>query len=117
MSSNIRIEKVCQYCGEVFIAKTTVTKHCSDRCAKRAYKLRKKGEAIERSAKETQRVLNKSLIEIQEKDFLTVRDAAILLSSSRQTIYNLIARGTIKAVNLKERKTLIKRSEIDKLFQ
>jgi len=47
MSSNIRIEKTCLYCAEFFIAKTTVTKYCSDNCAKRAYKKRKRQEKLQ----------------------------------------------------------------------
>jgi hypothetical protein len=39
MSSNIRIVKTCEFCKNEFIAKTTVTKCCSDSCAKRFYKL------------------------------------------------------------------------------
>jgi hypothetical protein len=39
MSSNIRIEKKCFFCGATFIARTTVTKHCSNSCAKKAYSI------------------------------------------------------------------------------
>ena len=37
MSSNIQIEKVCQWCGKNFIARTTQTAYCSKRCAEHAY--------------------------------------------------------------------------------
>ncbi|MFL0131990.1 hypothetical protein [Tenacibaculum maritimum] len=47
MSSNIRIEKKCFFCGTTFIARTTVTKHCSNSCAKKAYKARKRKEKID----------------------------------------------------------------------
>ena len=47
MSSNIRISKICQHCGQEFVAKTTVTKFCSDNCAKRNYKKRKREEKIQ----------------------------------------------------------------------
>ena len=47
MSSNIRVPKICQHCGTEFIAKTTVTKFCTDNCAKRAYKVRKRNEKID----------------------------------------------------------------------
>jgi len=40
MSSNIEVQRVCQLCGKKFTARTTVTKYCSDRCSKKAYKLR-----------------------------------------------------------------------------
>jgi len=53
MSSNIEIERICQHCDKDFIAKTTVTKYCSDDCAKRAYKARKRAEKTEISIAET----------------------------------------------------------------
>lgn len=53
---------------------------------------------------------------IKAKEFLTVRDVSILLNCSIRTAYYLIANGTIKSVNISQRKTLIKRTEIDKLF-
>jgi hypothetical protein len=47
MSSNIRIPKICQHCGNEFVPKTTVTKYCGDDCAKRAYKKRKRDEKVQ----------------------------------------------------------------------
>jgi len=46
MSSKIEITKVCQHCGNEFIAKTTVTKFCSHACAVKNYKQRKKAEKL-----------------------------------------------------------------------
>lgn len=117
MSSNIRIEKVCQHCKKEFIAKTTVTKFCSDACAKRAYKARKRTEKIEAAKKETRKIKVKPMEELQAKEFLTVREVATLLSCSVRSVYYNIESGKIKAVNLGERMTRIKRSDIDKLFQ
>jgi excisionase family DNA binding protein len=116
MSSNIRIKRVCQHCGKDFIAKTTSTQYCGDNCAKRAYKVRKRTEKIEASNKET--AGSKSNLDvIKQKEFLTVRDASVLLNCSIRAIYYFIENKDIKATNLSERKTLIKRSEIDKLFE
>jgi excisionase family DNA binding protein len=71
---------------------------------------------IQASDTETLKISSKPLDNIKAKEFLTVRDVAILLNSSRQTVYTLISSGSIKAVNIAQRKTMIKRSEIDKLF-
>jgi excisionase family DNA binding protein len=117
MSSNIRITRVCEYCGNDFIAKTTVTKCCSDKCAKMAYKARKKAEKIQASQKEVKEIKARPIEDIKAKEFLTVRDAATLLNCSRQTIYNLINSGALKAKNIKLKKTLVQRTEIDKLFK
>ena len=116
MSSNIRVNRICQYCGKEFEARTTVTKTCSDQCAKKLYKQRQKEGKIQRSIAETMSVRTKPLEELKTKEFLTVKDLSRLLSCSVRTAYNLISNGNIKAVNLAQRKTLIKRSEIDKLF-
>ena len=117
MSSNIRITRVCDYCGKDFIAKTTVTRCCSDPCAKKAYKARKKAEKVQASKKEVQEIKARPIEEIKAKEFLTARDAAKLLNCSTRTIYRLINKKRLPAVNLGERQTIIKRSEIDKLFK
>ena len=116
MSSKIRVKRICQHCGNEFEARTTVTKYCGDNCAKRAYKVRLREGKIESSNAETLKIVNKPVDDIKAKEFLTVRDVATLLNSSRQTVYTLINTGSIKAVNIAQRKTIIKRSEIDKLF-
>ena len=116
MSSNIRLTRICQHCGKEFEARTTVTKTCSDHCAKRLYKAKKKAEKIEASNQETKAIITRPLEELKAKDYLTVPEVAQLLNSSRQTIHNLIKAGRLAAVKLSERKTMVRRSDIDKLF-
>ena len=116
MSSNIRLNRICQYCGKEFVAKTTVTQYCGEVCGKRGYKAKKRAQKMVASNLETQQIKAQPIEEIKVKEFLTVRDVAKLLNSSRQTVHNLIDNGTIKAVKLSQRKTLVKRSEIDILF-
>lgn len=53
MSSHLRIKKICEHCGEVFIAQKTVTKFCSLTCARRNYKLREKKERVQKVESET----------------------------------------------------------------
>ena len=115
MSSNIRIPRVCRHCNNEFIAKTTVTKYCSDICAKRAYKKRVRKKKID-VAVEDSRVLRLGYVEqINSKPYLTVREAAALLNISVRSTYRLVEEGSLPAVNLYERLTRIKRSEIDKV--
>jgi excisionase family DNA binding protein len=116
MSSNIQVQRICQHCGKEFTARTTVTKYCSDDCAKRAYKQRVKVSKIEASNSETQRIKNRPVEEIKAKEFLTVTQVSKLLNCSRQNVYKLINSGKLKATNLLLKKTLVKRSDIDKLF-
>lgn len=114
MSSNIRLEKTCQHCNERFIAKTTVTKYCSDNCAKRAYKKRKRSEKIETAVKLEENPLKYDPL-LSQKEFLTIKEACNLLGASRWTIYRLIENDKLNSAKL-GRKTIIKRSDIDALF-
>lgn len=116
MSSNIEIQRICEHCGNEFTARTTVTRFCSHRCASTAHKRRLRAKKVERSNAETQRIKLQPIEELKAKEFLTVREVAQLLNCSLRSAYYYISNGTIKAVNLGQRATRVKRSEIDKLF-
>lgn len=116
MSSNIRINRVCENCNKNFIAKTTVTRFCGDRCAKIAYKKRKRNSKIKKSNTETLRIKLEPLEVLQVKDFLTVNETAKLLNISRRSTYRLIELGELRAANLAERLIRVKRTEIEKLL-
>lgn len=116
VSSNIRIQRICEYCNKEFEARKTTSKTCSDHCAKMNYKAKQRASKIEKSNTETTQIITKPLEAIKAKEFLTVRDLSKLLNCSIRTAYNIIERGDIKAVKVSDRKTLIKRSEVDKLF-
>ena len=127
MSSNIRVKRICQHCGDEFIAKRTNTKYCSHKCNSTAYKLKIKNEKIQRSNNETDLIktgktdkakdkIIQSDLSIQ-KEFLSVNEVAELIGCTRQSIYKMINSGRLKASNLLVKKTVIKRSEIDKMFE
>lgn len=67
MSSNIRLQKVCEECDEVFTARTTITPFCSHRCGCRNHKRRG------RDAK----------IEVEKRKFREIQVANILNASSK----------------------------------
>ena len=117
MSSKIEVQRICERCGNEFTARTTVTRFCSHRCSSLAHKQRAKAAKVEKSNKETQRTKNQPIEELKAKEFLTVREVARLLNCSVRSAYYYIESGTIKAVNLGQRITRVKRSEIDKLFE
>ena len=117
MSSNIKVQRICQHCGNEFTARTTTTQYCGNTCSKRAYKARLQASKVEVSNKETQQIKNKPIEELKAKEFLTVREVAILLNCSLRTVYYYIENGNIKAVNLGQRITRVKRSDLDKLFE
>lgn len=117
MSSKIEVQRICQHCGNEFTARTTTTQYCSGRCNSAGYKAKKRAVKIESSNSETQKVKNMPLEELKAKEFLTVREVAHLLNFSVRSVYYFIENGAIKAINLGQRATRIKRSEIDKLFE
>lgn len=116
MSSKIEIQRVCQYCEQEFTAKTTVTKYCSLQCNQKDYKARKRAEKLKKSNIETTQTKNQPIEQLKAKEFLTVREVSQLLNCSVRSAYHYIESGTISAVNLGQRMTRVKRSEIDKLF-
>jgi excisionase family DNA binding protein len=117
MSSNIKVQRICQHCGQEFTARTTITLYCSLRCNSAAYKAKQRAGKVEQSNTETQRVKTQSIEVLKAKEFLTVREVARLLNCSVRSAYYYIESGTIKAVNLGQRITRVKRSDIDKLFE
>ncbi|VTQ00269.1 Predicted transcriptional regulator [Sphingobacterium daejeonense] len=121
MSSNIQVTRICQHCSKEFIAKTTVTRFCSDLCAKRNYKLRQKLEKINSSDIETAnqriKVTPNNVKDITSKEYLSVTEVGQLIGCSRQNVYKLINTGKLTASNPLERKTIIKRSDVDKMLK
>ena len=121
MKSTISILKICEFCGNEFIAKTTVTRFCNQKCAAKAYKVREREQKISKAIVETNKqkmlsVQDLNLESIKQKDFLSIKEAYTLLGLSERTFYRLMKAGTIQATKLGKR-TIIKRSVIDKLFQ
>ena len=116
MSSKIQVQRICEHCGNVFTARTTVTRFCSHRCGSAAHKQKVRVGKVEQSNKETQRIKTQPIEELKAKEFLTVRELAQLLNCSICSVYRYINSGTIKAVNLGQRITRIKRLDIEKLF-
>ncbi|WP_074539403.1 helix-turn-helix domain-containing protein [Cellulophaga baltica] len=116
MSSNIRVKRICENCNTSFIAKTTVTRFCGDNCAKRAYKKRMRSNKIKQSNTKTLKIETQPISIIQIKDYLTVNETAKLLSISKRSVYRLIQTGKLKASNLSERLTRVKKSDINELL-
>lgn len=100
MSSNIEVQKICEFCGNEFTARTTVTRFCSSQCSSRANKAKVKAERIEAVNKETQSIKNRTIGELKQKEFLTAREVARLLNCSVRSVYYYIRCGQLKAVNL-----------------
>lgn len=116
MSTNIQVQRVCGHCGKTFTARTTTTRYCSHKCNSKAYKANQKKQKIEASNKETQFTLAAPFTELRAKPFLSVDETSRLLGISKRTVYRMIYRNELNKGKA-GRKTLIKQSELNKLFQ
>lgn len=117
MSSNIKVQRICQHCDTEFTARTTVTKYCSHRCGSAANKTMKRAEKVKESNIETKQIKTKPIEELKAKEFLSVSDVSKLIGCSRQNVYKLINTGKLKATNILEKKTIVRRCDLDKLFK
>ena len=111
MSSNIKVERICEWCGNKFIAQTTVTRFCCKRCAEHSYKERLRQKKVAVSNQETAQ----SNIKWRDRDYLTPTQAAELLGIGRKSIYRYIRSGKIKVVRF-SRKTLISKTDLQAMF-
>ncbi len=115
MSSNIKVKRICQHCNREFTARTTVTKYCSDKCSKTAYKARKRAEKVKQSNAETARIKIQPIEQLKAKEFLSINEVCQLVGISRRTVYRLIEQGELKKIKVGSR-TLIKRSVLNRLL-
>jgi len=117
MPTKIRLNKTCEFCKNEFIAKTTKTRYCSHTCNRHYYKQLKREEHIQTAIeKESTKNVDTSIYEaITAKDYLSIKESAVLLGISERTFYRLMKDGTIKSHKL-GRRTVIQRSDINSLF-
>ena len=115
MSSSIRVEKICIHCKASFIARTTVTNYCSSNCASRAYKQRVRQNKI-RVVNEQVDQLKKAPIDLlQQKDYLSVKEATLLFGVSSRTIFRLLKSGKVSCAKLGSR-TILRKLDFEALF-
>ena len=111
MASNIDIQKKCEWCGVIFTAHKTSTAYCSYRCANLAYKERVRKKRVQ----EFQLKFDEEAKPHSEKEFLTPTEVSSFLGVGRTSIYRYIRNRKIKVLRF-DGKTLIRRSDIDKMF-
>jgi excisionase family DNA binding protein len=119
MASKIEITKNCIYCGKEYTAKTLTTKYCGHTCNSRHYKQLKREEKLnefkESTSKKGQNTPQFFDIALQQKDFLSIDEAAKLIGASRRTIQRLISSNKLQIVKVGSR-TIITRKAIDQFF-
>lgn len=114
MSSNIRLSKICQHCGQEFTAKTVRTRYCSHACNRKGYKKEERDKKLS-TGKALIRVeplnLKHDLVDWEEltrKPFLTVSEACLVLNVRTETLRRWIKRGIVRT-NRVGKKHLISR--------
>lgn len=117
MSSTFKVVRICEHCKNEFEARTTITRYCSHRCNRSAYKAALRQIKIDKSNEETQRKKNQPVEHLKSREFLTVTQVSHLIGCSRQNIYNLINTGRLKATNILVKKTIIHRGDLDEFFR
>jgi len=115
MSSNLRLTRICEYCGDQFTARTSVTKFCGQQCAARAYKARSRKRTVERSDKETISRFTLSVVALQAQNYLSVQDVCTLLGVSRWTIYRVAESGRLPMARF-GRRIVFKKDDVERLF-
>ncbi|CAM1366126.1 conserved hypothetical protein [Tenacibaculum litopenaei] len=120
--TNFTILRQCEHCGDMFKSQKRTTRFCSHKCNSANYKLRKRQElkkAVEAETKQKLKPKVKAfdLAMIKEKEFLSVAEVSKLFGCSTKTIYRMIEADEIKANNLSQRLTRIRRKDIEKLFE
>jgi len=121
MSSNIRINRICKHCGEVFVAKTFKTQFCSHSCNSKDYKKREKIRKIEESQEEYKSDLKNSksqsmnMEELKSKIYLSIAEVCLLVGMSDSTIRKFVKEGKLKTIRL-GKKHLILKSQIENLM-
>lgn len=120
MTSYIKVQRICKQCGIEFTARTTATQYCGAVCSKRAYKARKRDAKITANDVEVRETKIKSRrldeFKLDDREFLSVQQVAVLIGCSKQNIYYLINTGKLKATNLMQRKTIIRRCDLNALL-
>ena len=115
MSSNIKIQRICQHCTNEFTARTTTTLYCSSRCNSAAYKAKHRAGKVEQSNMETQRIKTQPIEQLKAKAFLSIADTCKLIGISRRTVYRMIERGELITGKAGKR-TIIRRSDLEQLL-
>ena len=112
MSSTIEITKICDHCGNQFIARKCSTRFCSKRCAEHAYKATKRKEHVKREQLKADNHINSDL---KSLEFLSPAQCAKLLGVCKRSIYYYLEYNLIPCYQFKG-KTRIRRADIEKLF-
>ena len=117
MKAKEPIKKVCEFCGREFEAYTQTARYCSHQCNCKAYRETKRKEVISLSASMASKTKReRAKVDLSGREYLSISEAANLLGWCKQTVYNYCHKGIIPAKRLSQRTTLIRKKDIEALF-
>lgn len=106
----LKIRRKCKVCEKVFLAKTLESQFCSKRCGD-VYRKR------QRDAEKKEDRFSQIILQIPDaREYISVKEAVAIFGVERDTIYRLIKKGRIPAINLGTRLIRIKKAELEKLL-
>ena len=109
-SAKFEIKRKCKCCGATFLAKTLDSLYCSRKCSQKAYDQRM-------AEKKKVEQLSAIVTQIPDaRDYISVQEAVAIFGISKDTIYRLIRKGKISAINIGERLTRISKSKMEEMF-
>ncbi len=112
------IRKICEYCGCEFEAYTQTARYCSHDCNRKAYREIKRKKIISLTASiASQTKREQARVDLSEREYISISDAAAIMGVSRWTIYRNVVHGIIPAKRLSKRTTLIRKKDIEALFE
>jgi excisionase family DNA binding protein len=116
----MEITKKCKYCGKQFIAQTLKTQYCSHQCNSKHYKIRqreiKKMDELKPPIQKEEIIpFNLKLSQIKFKEFVSLKEALLLLGISRTSLWRLIKNNHITSAKLGSR-VFLRKKDLKKLL-
>lgn len=102
MSNKIKIERICEHCGKIFIAQTCKTLFCSKTCTSKHYKESIRNERyniVTKEVKEERKQRIKLSVDeaefIQAKEFINLKQIGIYLGVCLKSVYTYLRKYSI----------------------
>jgi excisionase family DNA binding protein len=114
MARKFEYKKVCQFCGNMFVAQKSTTKYCSEVCNNRANKAANRQERLQTESAEVNERNRQNLL---AQENLSLTDAAVLLDISRPTLYKLLNDRGVELLRISKRTIRVKKSDLLNLYQ
>jgi excisionase family DNA binding protein len=112
------LKRICEVCGGEFVAAQHTSRFCSKRCSQKAYKMKlRESKIVKSNAESEQQRIEKKNKRMAAQMAFSITATAQVLGVCRQTVYNLVYAGRLKAKRITNRIMLISRDNINDFLQ